>query len=115
MYQREREYPRVCLLSEASIRSGDKNFSGMLANLSLNGMYVRTDERFVLGDDVEVTFLDPTALVKAEVKVNGSVVRNDEHGLALKLQRMDVDSFINLRLIIHRQVVSSVLSISGNV
>jgi hypothetical protein len=101
---RQREYPRVDLLSEASIRSGDKNFLGMLANLSLNGMYVLTDKRFALGDDLEVTFCDPAALVKAAVKVNGSVVRKDEHGLALKLQQMDVDSFINLRLIIHRQV-----------
>ncbi len=97
----EREYPRVSLQAEASIRHGDRSFLGMLANLSLNGVYIATETPLPVGDGVEVTFSD-AASGMATVKAGGHVVRTDKEGMAFRLRRMDVDSFINLHAIVAR-------------
>lgn len=100
----KREYPRVAFDSSISLRSGNTNFLGMLSNLSLNGMYIRTDKRIEIGNAVDLTFSDITNYGDAAIKINGNVVRNDDGGIALKLRKMDVDSFIKLRLLIHRKI-----------
>jgi hypothetical protein len=102
----QRDYPRVCLHAEASIRNGEKNFQGMLANLSLTGVYIRTDNMIPVGDNAEVIFCDSVSTRKAAVKANGKVVRTDEKGMAFRLLQMDVDSFINLHLIVAKQAAT---------
>jgi len=102
----QRKYPRVSLHSEASIRCGDINFCGMLANLSLNGIYIRTDTRIPLGDSAEVNFPDKVSTRNPTLKVNGKVVRIDKDGIALKFRQMDIDSFINLHLIVAEKALT---------
>ncbi len=99
----QREYPRVTLQSEASIRHGKRDIKGILANLSLTGIYVRTQALIPVGEVVEVTFHDTSSNGKATVKTCCNVVRTDENGIAFKLRQMDVDSFINLHMIVARQ------------
>ncbi len=102
----QREYPRVTLQSEASIRHGKKDFKGMLANLSLTGIYVRTQTQIPVGDVAEVTFHDTSSNGKPAVKISCNVVRADEEGIAFRLRQMDVDSFIHLHLIVSRETAA---------
>ncbi len=102
----QREYPRVTLQSEASIRHGKRDFKGMLANLSLTGIYVRTQKQIPVGDVAEVTFYDTVSNGKTAVKVSASVVRTDDGGIAFKLRQMDVDSFIHLHLIVAQKAAA---------
>ncbi len=98
----QREYPRVTLQSEASIRHGKRDIKGILANLSLTGIYVRTQTQIPVGAVAEITFHDTASDGKATVKISCNVVRTDEEGIAFKLRQMDVDSFIHLHMIVSR-------------
>lgn len=102
----QRKFPRVSLHSQASIRCGEINICGMLANLSLSGIYIRTDTRLALGDFAEVNFSDKVSTRNPTLKVKGKVIRIDEHGIAFKLRQMDIDSFMNLHLIVAEKAVT---------
>ena len=103
----QREYPRVSLQAEVSIRHGDRDMRGMLANLSLSGAYVRMETPIPVGDSAEVCFRDMISHGEAAVKASGRVVRSDEEGTAFRLRQMDVDSFINLREIVARRLATA--------
>lgn len=99
----ERAYPRISLHAEASIRCGERDYSGMLENLSLSGTYIRTDKRISVGDSADISFSDTESARNNRVRFNGSVVRADDNGIAFTLRRIDVDSFLRLHLIVGRQ------------
>ena len=99
----QRGNPRISLDAEVSIRCGDRSLLGLLANLSLSGVYIKTDTPIPLGDRAEVIFYDASSPRKSAVKVNGSVVRRDKRGIAFQFRQMDVDSFINMHLMLARQ------------
>ncbi len=101
-----RAYPRVSLRAEASIRYGTSNYAGMLANLSLNGVFITTETRIPVGDSAELAFRDAFPHGMAAVRASGTVVRNDDNGVAFILRQMDVDSFINLHLIMARRAAT---------
>ncbi len=103
----QREYPRVDFEAEASIINGVKSFKGRLENISLCGVYIRTESRIPVGASAEVTFADTFSSRKGAVKANGKVVRTDGEGIAFRLQQMDVDSFINLHLMVSRRAASA--------
>ncbi|HTP66820.1 MAG TPA: PilZ domain-containing protein, partial [Geobacteraceae bacterium] len=96
----QREYPRISLQAEALLSNDKGDFRGMLANLSLGGIYIRTDSAIAVGEAAEVSFRHDIANGNAAIKACGSVVRNDGEGIAFRLRRMDVDSFIQLRTLL---------------
>lgn len=99
----ERAYPRIRLHAEASIRCGERDYPGILEDLSLIGTYIRTDKRISVGDSAEISFSDTAAARDYRVRFNGSVVRVDDDGIVFVLRRIDIDSFLKLHLIVARQ------------
>lgn len=103
----QRKYPRVDIETEALIRNGANDFRGTLRNISLCGIYVSTESRIPLGASAEVIFAATLPSRKGAVKVQGKVVRTDDEGIAFSVQNIDVDSFINLHLIVAKRAATS--------
>ncbi len=70
---------------------------GVLENLSLHGMLVRTDAAIPLGEVAEINFHEMDNHDRRYVKASAVVVRSGKGWVALELQRMDLDSILLLR------------------
>ncbi len=79
----------------------------MLQNASLCGIYIRTESRIPVGASAEVTFAETFSSRKGSVRIKAIVVRTDDEGIAFMLQKTDVDSFINLHLMVARRAATA--------
>jgi Tfp pilus assembly protein PilZ len=98
-----RQFTRIRYESGATVKEGGCAFPALTANLSLTGIYLRTERHFPVGKRVEISFDLPSASYGSTVTVNGVVVRNDVHGLALQFKSVDEDSFVHLKSVINRK------------
>ena len=96
----KRELIRVPFQIDASILYQGQIFQGKIDNLSLKGMFIRTNAQFKLEDTIEITIRLAGESSELEIKVNGVVVRKTETGIGVQLEKVDLDSFIHLRNIV---------------
>jgi hypothetical protein len=96
----KRNCTRVLFQSEAIVLYKDQTLRGKVENLSLNGMFLRADEKIPLNEAVEIEVLLSGASSKLTVNLQGVVVRQDEDGIAIQVVGMDLDSFIHFKNII---------------
>jgi hypothetical protein len=96
----KRNCTRVLFQSEAIVLYKDQTLRGKVENLSLNGLFLRVDDKIPLNEVVEIEILLSGASSKLSVNLQGMVVRQDEDGMAIQLIGMDLDSFIHFKNII---------------
>lgn len=98
-----RNFSRVNFTMDALVTQAEKTVRGEVKNVSLQGMYVETGEK--LADDlpVDVSIHLSGANPELVIKATGSVVRTDDHGIAVKFIKIDVDSFAHLRNVVSYQ------------
>lgn len=80
---------------------------GTMKNLSLHGLYVRTEERVPLGENVALSFCEPGSRLPRIARINAVAVRNEDGGVAFELRRMDLDTLIMLRSIIAKKAAEA--------
>jgi len=100
---RNRKFNRIRLESQAKVMFGNQSFEALTENLSLNGLFIRTDRRIPVGNKAAISFNLPSASRSSTVTVDGVVVRNDVHGLAFQFKSLDHDSFSYLKTVINRK------------
>jgi hypothetical protein len=98
-----RRFDRVQFESQAMVKTGGQSFEASTENLSLNGLFIRTEKRLPVGNRAEVMFVLPSASRSSEISVNGAVVRYDNDGMAFQFGSLDHDSFSLLKTIINRK------------
>jgi hypothetical protein len=96
----KRNCTRVLFQSEAVVLYKDQTLRGKVENLSLNGMFLRVDEKIPLNEVAEIEILLSGASSKLSISLQGVVVRQDEGGMAIQLVGMDLDSFVHFKNII---------------
>lgn len=98
----KRRFSRVPLRIEAFVSCRSVALKAEVENLSLNGIFLRCQEKFNAGDIARVTlYLSGTARrLDVSICIHGQVLRSAEGLLALQFQEMDLDSFTQLRNII---------------
>ena len=92
-----RSFTRVSYLAGATIRYGNEIVECKTDNLSLRGMYLKTERDIPLNLPVQVTVYHTG---KSSLKFNASVVRKESNGIGLQIDNMQVDSFALLRDIV---------------
>jgi hypothetical protein len=100
---RYRKFNRIRFESQAMIMTGEQAFEVSTENLSLNGLFVRTDQKMLKGERAEIRINVPSASRSPFLTVDGEVVRNDNHGLAFQFKSLDHDSFSYLKTVINRK------------
>ena len=92
-----RNFTRVNYSTGASIRFGSEVAICKTDNLSLRGMYLRTDNDIPLKSSVNVTVYHSS---HGSLKVNANVVRKDVNGVGLQIHSINADVFAQLRDIV---------------
>lgn len=96
----KRKFSRVQFQSEALVKSESREVRAEVANLSLKGMFLKTEEKFPVNEAVDMKIFLSGTSSELTINVNGTVVRNEDSGLGIVFNRMDLDSFIYLRNVI---------------
>ena len=92
-----RHFTRVNYTVGASISYGNEVIICNTDNLSLRGMYLKTEHEIPLNIPVNVTVYHSNM---PSLKVNAWVVRKEENGVGLQINNLNVNSFVQLRNII---------------
>jgi hypothetical protein len=99
-----RRSARIALNWVISMESPAGMKYGTMKNLSLHGLFVRTEERVPLGENVAISFCEPGVRLPRIARVSAVAVRSEDDGVAFELRRIDLDSLILLRSIIGRKI-----------
>jgi hypothetical protein len=92
-----RNFTRVNYSAGASVRYGIEVALCNTGNLSLHGMYLKTDHDIPLNAPVNVTLYHSS---QEPLKVNAKVVRKEVTGVGLQINNLNVKSFVQLRNIV---------------
>lgn len=99
-----RRFTRVPYQSEVLMNANGHWFRGLSENLSLYGIYIKSNERFNVESVVELTISLPESDGVTEddsyIDVNGVIVRQDQDGFGCEFRQVDVDAFLNLKNVI---------------
>jgi hypothetical protein len=92
-----RNFTRVNFLAGASMQYGNEMALCKTDNLSLRGMFLKTDQDIPLNVPVQVTVFHSN---KSSLIVNALVVRKEASGVGLQITNLTVNSFAQLRDIV---------------
>jgi PilZ domain len=90
----KRNFTRVEFSECASVKHDGQVFFSDIKNVSLQGMFVQTNQDVPLHATVEITVYRPP---DSSFRVQANVVRCEKTGLGLTIKDMDVNSFVHLR------------------
>ena len=93
----KRHFTRVDYSVGASVSYGNEVFFCNTDNLSLRGMFLKTDHEIPLDIPVHVTVYRDS---QSSLRVNARVVRKEGYGFGLRINYLDVNSFVQLRKIV---------------
>lgn len=92
-----RNFTRVNYSVGASVRYGIEVVLCNTDNLSLHGMYLKTDHDIPLNVPLNVTVYHTN---QVSLKVNAQVVRKEKNGVGLQIDNLNVNSFVQLRNVV---------------
>lgn len=96
-----RVFTRVTVAAGATINFGDDTIQGVIENLSLQGFYLKPSKSVPLHQPIRVTLFQG---LSTPVQVRANAVRCDaDGGVGVKIDSIDVNSFVNLRNLIAQQ------------
>lgn len=90
----KRKFERVDLRTEAIVRHRDVTFRGEVQNLSLKGLFVRTDQKIPLNEKVDVAMLFHGSSSELSFNLEANVVRATGEGIGLNFRKIDIDSLV---------------------
>ncbi|MEA1968757.1 MAG: PilZ domain-containing protein [Thermodesulfobacteriota bacterium] len=97
-----RRHTRVDFLTRIVLKSKDLEIvaKGSSKDLSLKGVFFNTEEKLAKGSKVSVKIILSGGDEGIELAMESIVARVEEHGLGLKFQTMDLDSYTHLKNIV---------------
>lgn len=97
----KRRFSRVPFRIQAEITAGGQKFTGAVENLSLKGMYVKTEHAVDVGAPISIKIVLTGTQSNLMIDLKGKVVRQTDEGIGVYFDDMDLDSFIHLKNIVH--------------
>lgn len=96
----KRKFSRVKYETMARVICPGLQFTGALQDISLYGLYVSTEAQPMIGADALIDIFPAGMENEPLVQVEGTIVRAENGGVAIKVTRIDLDSFVHLRNIV---------------
>jgi hypothetical protein len=91
---KKRYFTRVEFSECASVRHDGQVFFCDIKNVSLQGLYIKTDQELPLNTTVEITVYHSPV---SSFRLNANVVRSDNIGLGMQIKQIDAHSFVRLQ------------------
>ena len=98
-----RRFRRVQFESKAMVRTLNLSFEAYTENLSVNGLFIRTERQLPIGNRAEILLQIPSASSNPSFTAHVKVVRSDVHGIAFQFGSLDHDSFSRLQTVINKK------------
>jgi hypothetical protein len=95
-----RKFSRVKISAVATIEFNDQMISGDIMELSLMGLFVKTEAKIPVNQSVHVK----ARYLKKEFHFPATVIYEKDHGLGLKINEIDLPSFFQLRELIASKI-----------
>ena len=92
---KKRQFERVDCRTTALITYQGQAFRGEVENLSLKGLFVKTDQKVDLNETVLVTVYFNGDSGDLSFSIDGKVVHCDEQGIGLSFQKIDTKSLVH--------------------
>lgn len=100
LLMQKRNFTRVEFSECASVKHEDQVFFCDIKNMSLQGLFIKTDQELPISATVEITIYHPA---NSSFRLLANVVRCEEAGIGIQINRMDVHSFSRLRDVVAMQ------------
>ena len=95
-----RKFSRVSFQVLANVAAGGRSFQGRVNNLSMNGVYILTQERLAMDEAVDIKITLEGTEPEISVSFAGRVTRIQEDGIGFHFDKIDLDSYTHLKNII---------------
>lgn len=89
-----RDFTRIDISEWGTITYNNETFGGQVENISLRGLFIQTNKKLPLHEPVEVSVHHS---LDKSLDFDATVVRLDDSGLGLLIDKMDVDSLVYLK------------------
>ena len=91
----KRQFERVDCRTEALVTYYDLSFKGEVENLSLKGLFVKTDQKIDMNEPVGVTVFFNGDSGQFSFSLQGKVVHVADNGIGVNFQKIDIDSLVH--------------------
>lgn len=96
----QRNFTRVVFSAAAAIKCKEQVFLGDIANVSLQGLFIKTDQEIPLNLPVDVTVYH---FPSTSFRLHADVVRQERNGVGLQIKKIDMQAFVLLRNVVAMQ------------
>ena len=96
----KRNFDRIPFQTKAIVRSKDTTVIGIVENLSLDGIFLKTPEKLTLNRIVKIELLFTGTSSQLSILLDGKIMRHENVGMAIQFKNIDMDAFFHLKNLI---------------
>ena len=96
----KRNFDRIPFQTKAIVRSKDTTVIGIVENLSLDGIFLKTPEKLNLNRIVKIELLFTGTSSQLSILLDGKIMRHENIGMAIQFKDVDMDTFFHLKNLI---------------
>ena len=96
----KRNFDRIPFQTKAIVRSKDATVIGIVENLSLDGIFLKTPEKLNLNRIVKIELLFTGTSSQLSILLDGKIMRHENIGMAIQFKNIDMDAFFHLKNLI---------------
>ena len=96
----KRNFGRIPFQTKAIVRSKDTTVIGIVENLSLDGIFLKTPEKLNLNRIVKIELLFTGTSSQLSILLDGKIMRHENIGMAIQFKNVDMDAFFHLKNLI---------------
>jgi hypothetical protein len=101
MYKETRARSRSHYVAQMSLITPEKTIDGVMAcNISLKGIYVKTNETLSQNTECEIKLELPGSKPTIVLRISGEILRVEEGGIGILFKQMDLETFEHLKQIV---------------
>lgn len=87
-----RQFRRMAFNATVLIKHEETSFTGKVENLSLRGLFVKTDQKIPLNETVTISLSFTGSNADLSLGMEGKVVRVTDDGIGLNFKKVSIDS-----------------------
>ena len=96
----KRNFARIPFQTKAIVRSKDATVIGIVENLSLDGIFLKTPEKLRINRIVKIELIFTGTSSQLSILLDGKIMRHENTGMAIQFKNVDVDAFLHLKNLI---------------
>ena len=96
----KRNFTRIPFQTKAIVRAKETTVIGVVENLSLAGIFLKTPERLRVNRLVKIELLFSGTSSQISIILDGKIMRHENLGMAIQFRNVDIDAFIHLKNLI---------------